>query len=103
VRLASLATQKRVAYPILGYSETGLKIPAMSRSPMYKKLEQALQNARLNKQLTQTEVATKLGRPQSFVSKYESGERRLDVIEFLSVCDALGVRPTDMLKALGTG
>ena len=72
----------------------------MSRSPMYKKLEQALQNARLKKQFTQAEVAATLGKPQSFVSKYESGERRLDVVEFVGVCKALGIRPADVLKAL---
>jgi transcriptional regulator with XRE-family HTH domain len=41
--------------------------------------------------LTQSELAQRLGKHQSFVSKYESGERRLDVMEFVSVCDALGV------------
>jgi transcriptional regulator with XRE-family HTH domain len=41
--------------------------------------------------LTQAELAARLGRPQSFVSKYESGERRLDLIELSEVCAALGV------------
>jgi len=41
--------------------------------------------------LTQTDVAARLGRPQSFVSKYESGERRLDLVEFIKICNALGV------------
>ena len=48
--------------------------------------------------LTQEEVAQRLRRPQSFVSKYELGERRLDVVELLEVCAALG---TDARKLIG--
>jgi transcriptional regulator with XRE-family HTH domain len=55
--------------------------------------------ARTEAGLTQTQLATTLKRPQSFVSKYESGERNLDVVEFVSVCSALGVRPASVLKA----
>ncbi len=41
--------------------------------------------------LTQQELARRLGATQSFVSKVERGERRLDVVELRSWCDALGV------------
>ena len=47
--------------------------------------------ARQDSGTTQIELAKKLKRPQSFVSKYENGERRVDVIEFITVCKALGV------------
>ena len=50
-----------------------------------------LKEIRLNKELTQAEVASRLGELQSYVSKYETGERRLDFVETLFVCDALGV------------
>lgn len=63
-------------------------------------LENALLDARLESSLTQIEVATKLQKPQSFVSKYESGERRLDVIEFIEVCDALAVQPISIIKKI---
>ncbi|MDR7091761.1 helix-turn-helix domain-containing protein [Cellvibrio fibrivorans] len=43
--------------------------------------------------LTQTEMANLLGKPQSYVSKYESGERRLDFVEVLEVCESLRVTP----------
>ena len=46
---------------------------------------------------TQAALATKLGRPQSFISKVERGERRLDVIEFLDVARALKVDPAQLL------
>jgi transcriptional regulator with XRE-family HTH domain len=56
--------------------------------------------ARRSAGLTQTELAEKLSRPQSFVSKYERGERRLDVVEFLEVAKALGVDPAGLIKEL---
>ena len=48
-------------------------------------------------QMTQTDLAERLGKPQSFVSKYETGERRLDVVEFVNVCSALGIEPDRIL------
>ena len=47
--------------------------------------------------VTQAELAERLGRPQSFVSKVERGERRLDVIEFCQVAEALGHDPARLL------
>jgi len=48
--------------------------------------------------LTQVGLAQRLGRPQSFVSKYERGERKLDLIEFCEVCRALEVDPVSFLR-----
>lgn len=48
--------------------------------------------------VTQVELADRLGRPQSFVSKVERGERRVDVIEFCQVAEALGLKPSELLK-----
>jgi hypothetical protein len=45
-----------------------------------------------------TDVALKLGHSQSVVSKYESGERRLDLLELQDVCDTLGVRLVAFVK-----
>jgi transcriptional regulator with XRE-family HTH domain len=53
---------------------------------------------RKKSKLTQAEVARRLRRPQSFVAKYETGERRLTAIEFLHVCDALGVDPVKLIR-----
>lgn len=55
---------------------------------------------RKNAGLTQTEVAERLGRPQSFVSKYENGERRLDVVEFLEVARAIEIDPTVIIEKI---
>lgn len=57
-------------------------------------------DARNRADLTQTEVAKKLGKPQSYVAKYEGGERRLDVVEFLEVAVALGADPLALLREL---
>jgi ribosome-binding protein aMBF1 (putative translation factor) len=66
----------------------------------YKTLKSLLLEARREKGLTQVELAAKLSRPQSFVSKYERGERRLDLVEFLEVADALGLQPAQFIKKL---
>lgn len=50
--------------------------------------------------LTQLELAKKLKRHQSFVSKAESGERRLDVVELRLVCKGLGISLEDFVKQL---
>jgi transcriptional regulator with XRE-family HTH domain len=50
-----------------------------------------LRQIRLDAKLRQVDLAERLGQPQSFVSKYESGERRLDVLELRSLCKAVGI------------
>lgn len=72
----------------------------MPKSDLYTRLRDVLIEARRVKNLTQVEVANRLGKPQSFVSKYESGERRLDVIEFMEVCKALGANPLSIIRDL---
>jgi transcriptional regulator with XRE-family HTH domain len=66
-------------------------------TPEYEYFRILLINARETSGLTQTEVSSRLNRPQSFVAKYEGGERRLDVVEFVHVCDALGIDPHAVL------
>lgn len=56
--------------------------------------------ARKSAGLTQTALARKLSRAQSYVSKYERGERRLDVIEFLEIARAIGANPCEILGEL---
>jgi len=55
---------------------------------------------RINAGLTQTDVAQRLGQPQSFVSKYESGERRLDILELREVCAVIGVTLAEFVRRL---
>ncbi len=66
-------------------------------SSKYAKLREVLTNERLSASLTQAMLAERLKRPQSFVSKFEIGERHLDVIEFIDICKVLGVDPKEIL------
>lgn len=69
-------------------------------SEAYQALLQLLVAARKDAGITQQELSDRLGRPQSFVSKFERGERRLDVVEFLLVSRSIGADPYMLLKAL---
>jgi transcriptional regulator with XRE-family HTH domain len=68
------------------------------KSPEYGRLIDLLAVVRENAGIRQRELAKKLGRPQSFVAKYEGGERRLDVIEFIAIARALGADPIKLLR-----
>jgi len=57
-----------------------------------------LRQLRLSKNLTQAEIAARLQVPQSYVSKYETGERRLDFVETVLVCQALNVGIEEFAK-----
>jgi len=50
--------------------------------------------------LTQMELARKMGEYQSFVARLESGQRRVDVVEFLKLAEILGFDPHETLKEL---
>ena len=66
----------------------------------HRKLRALLVGERKAHGLTQTEVAEKLGKPPSYVAKYELGERRLDVLEYLDVAAAIGFDPCIVLRVL---
>lgn len=53
--------------------------------------------------MTQVEVADRLGKPQSFVSKYERGERRLDFTELLEIAAVLSIDLTDFIERYKAG
>lgn len=72
----------------------------MSDRQAYKALRIALLEARAASGMTQSAVAAMLNRQQSFVSKYESGERSLDVVEFVAICRILGAKPSDIMEKI---
>jgi transcriptional regulator with XRE-family HTH domain len=59
--------------------------------------------ARKTAGLTQTELAKRIGVDQAFISKYENGDRRLDVLEFLKIAEALNVDPASIMQVLREG
>ncbi len=63
-------------------------------------LQALLRQARERAKLTQQDVAIRIGRPQSFIAKYERGERRLDVVEFVVVAAAIGADPKRLITQL---
>lgn len=59
----------------------------------HKRVGERLAAARKRAGMTQRELAAKLGKPQSFVSSYENGQRRVDLLEFEKIAGALGATP----------
>ena len=75
---------------------------AVSRETLRKRrvLWSLLRQVRKEAGMRQADVAAKLGVPQSFVSNYESGERRLDILELREVCEVLGITLPTFIKRL---
>ena len=69
-------------------------------SPRYKEFQSLLVRRRKDAGLTQEAVAKRLSKPQSFVAKYERGERRIDVIEFLEIANAIDFDPEAFVREL---
>jgi len=66
----------------------------------YRIVGAALAAARLRASMTQVELAALLGKPQSVVSGYENGRRRVDVVEFLTIVRALGDDPVEIFAEI---
>ncbi len=77
-------------------------MPKSVHTQQYRLLCELLIKARKKAGLTQAELGHRLRRPQSYVSKYENGERRLDVVEFLQVMRAMDVNFRAVARALKT-
>lgn len=75
-------------------------MPKTLRTPRQQRLQELLAEVRKARKLTQSDVAARLNRPQSFVAKYEGGERRLDIIEFVEVAEALETDPCALMASL---
>lgn len=72
----------------------------MVRSDAYQRFIRELVTQREAQAISQAKLAEKIGKPASFVGKYEVGERRLDTIETLVILNALGIEPVEFLKWL---
>jgi transcriptional regulator with XRE-family HTH domain len=76
------------------------KIGKSVHSPEHRAFRALMVEAREKAGLTQHVLAKRLGKPQSFVAKYETGERRLDIIEFIIISRAIKVDPARLLRTL---
>jgi transcriptional regulator with XRE-family HTH domain len=70
------------------------------REDRYRKLIEKLVTERKRKCISQQELAIMLDRQQHFISRYETGERRLDVVEFADVATALGLDPAELIAGV---
>ena len=66
----------------------------------YEYLRSELKKSRIGLNLLQADLAKLIGKPQSFISKVESGERNLDIVEFVAYCKGLGIEPSKFLKKM---
>lgn len=71
-----------------------------THTPEYQRLVELLVETRRAAELTQQQVADRLGKPQSYVAKVEGAERRIDVLEFAAMVKAMGSNPTALLDRL---
>jgi transcriptional regulator with XRE-family HTH domain len=75
-------------------------LPKTIHTERHRKLCNLLRARRKEAGLTQTVVANRLGKPPSYVAKYEGGDRRLDILEFLDVAAAIGFDPCAFIRAM---
>jgi transcriptional regulator with XRE-family HTH domain len=68
-------------------------LPKGIHDDRYRKLIERLVAARLSAGVSQVVLASRLSKPQQFVSRYEIGDRRLDIIEYVDVARAVGLDP----------
>ena len=68
--------------------------------PHYERLIERLIQARKAQELTQAQLAEKLEKPQSYIAKIESRERKLDIIEFFDLCYQLDEEPIAILQTV---
>ena len=87
-------------YSILEYRFHSSAMEKTIYSKEYRVFLDLFRKTRLRLRLSQEELAKKLGVTQSFISKCERGERRIDVIELLRICDAMEIRAEDFIKTL---
>jgi transcriptional regulator with XRE-family HTH domain len=73
-------------------------MPRSVFSDGYKSMLDVLVAARKEAGVTQVELAKRLGKPQPFISYFERGERRIDLIEFCAIAKAMGYEPEVLFK-----
>jgi len=90
-------------YPKIGYLKHKYTLCSMDRDKWSARQEflwKLLRDIRKESNQTQTDLALKLKRRQTYVSKYELGERRLDLLEIYDICNACGVTLIELMERI---
>lgn len=66
----------------------------------YRKIIELLVTTRKQFLITQQQLADRIEKPQSYIAKIEKYERKLDVLEFIELCEALGVKASELIQAV---
>lgn len=69
-------------------------------SAQQQELQALLRQIRVDAKLRQVDLCERLGESQSFVSKYETGEQRLDILEIRAICQAVGITLDEFVRKL---
>lgn len=85
-----------MGYPVSGFMLGAMISPLQNKR--YLSLPRLLIELRKQHGLLQSDLAEKVKKPQSYVSKYERGERRLDLIEFIEICNAMDLDPKEIFS-----
>lgn len=96
--LSDLSILDLSIYPVLSWE----RLPLWVEAEQYKVVGACLSAARRRANVTQQELAARLGKPQSLVSEYERGQRRIDVVELLVISRALGADPLELFAEIAT-
>jgi transcriptional regulator with XRE-family HTH domain len=64
------------------------------------RLVSLLREMRIDAGLTQVDLAARIEKDQAYISRYESGQRRLDVLEVREICQAIGITLEEFVKRL---
>ena len=73
-------------------------MPRSTFTAPYREMLRLLKSARVAAGITQTDLAVRLAKPQSYVSKFERGERSIDLVEFLQIVRAIGSEPHRIIE-----
>jgi transcriptional regulator with XRE-family HTH domain len=85
---------------IFGRNLTFYSVKSGSDASDRLRIASLLRDLRLAKELRQTDVAERIGETQSYVSRYENGEQRLDLVELRAICRALGTSLPSVISRL---
>ncbi|RKG35476.1 XRE family transcriptional regulator [Acinetobacter guerrae] len=66
----------------------------------YQQMIDILIAERKRAKLTQIEVAQKLNKPQSYIAKIEGRDRKIDILEFIELCETLGIKASSLIKQI---